>query len=925
MRNKLRASAFMLTPLAAAVTAALFAGQLAAQTPATAPTTQKIEKIEVTGSNIKRVDAETSSSIQIITKAEIERSGVNTVAELLRTVPSIAGGSLQDFDGGSGFSRATQSASLRGLGSVSTLILLNGRRVSPAPNADPNTGQGQSFNLNTIPLSAVDRIEILKDGASAIYGSDAIAGVINFILKKDYQGSEISATGGSSLDNTFRNYAASGLIGFGDLAKDRYNVLIGVDYFKRDPVGYNEPNGVFGDEYRRLANRNALTNTFTNIPNYYRERTLGNGVFNVGLPTDPRCPPERNVAANVGCRGNNFDYLQIQSKNERAGFLTKVTKEFSATMQGTAEFSFTRVESTFTGAPPALDGSGNGSIWFNAAGQRFRYLLTLPVGHPDNPFTTPVGLRYRFVDLGASKTKTTNDAYRGFVGFSGLVANWDWETGLLYTKTETKEVGTGVLFFPALQAAVNDRTYRFGATNNDPALLASLYRPRTGTGATDIASLDLRASRELMTLPGGPMAIALGVEYRRETFDINSDPRQVAGQFVGIASTTVDGSRKVQSAFAELSAPIVKNVETQIAVRFDHYSDFGNSTTPKFGIKWKPVTQLALRSTYSEAFRAPSLSQNSSSRVQSFSTITDPVRCPNGTTPLPGGDITDCTGRTVASIFSPSTDLEPERSKSFSYGFIYSPTDSISLQADAFEIRRRSQIDRFSAQQVIINEFVPSFTGGSVVRNPNPASFLTDAQGRPIAGTGPLESTVRRFLNLGETRVKGVDLEGRADMKVAGGVLSLNALATFIIRYDYQINKGGSFVNGAGNFYVFETPRLRANSTLSFTRDDWSTFLRVNYTGGWDYGDPTVANGCYLAPTSPTLAYLEQCKVKPWTTIDIGGSITVIKPLTISLVVRNIENKKAPYDPNQATLGFNPTYHNPFGANAALTATYKFK
>ena len=118
---------------------------------------------------------------------------------------------------------------------------------------------------------------------------------------------------------------------------------------------------------------------------------------------------------------------------------------------------------------------------------------------------------------------------------------------------------------------------------------------------------------------------------------------------------------------------------------------------------------------------------------------------------------------------------------------------------------------------------------------------------------------------------------------------------------------------------------MRGNSTLSFKRDDWSTFLRVNYTGGWDYGDPTVANGCYLAPTSATLAYLGQCKVKPWTTIDIGGSVTVIKPLTVSLVIRNIENKKAPYDPNQTTLGFNPTYHNPQGANAALTATYKFK
>jgi iron complex outermembrane recepter protein len=912
------------TPLAAAVSAAVFVGQVAAQIPAPMPAPQKIEKIEITGSNIKRVDAESSSSIQILTKEDIQKSGVQTVAELLRAVPAIAGGSLQDFDGGSGFSRATQSASLRGLGSIGTLVLLNGRRVSPAPNADPNTGQGQSYNLNTIPLSVIERIEILKDGASAIYGSDAVAGVINFILRKDYKGGDISVTGKSSLDNTFREYSAAGSVGFGDLAKDRYNVLVGLDYFKRDPVGYNEPNGVLNDDYRRLANRNALTSTFTGIPNYYRERTLNNGVFNQALATDPRCPAANTVAATAGCRANAFDYIQITSKSERAGFLTRGTYDFSPALQASAELSFTRVKSSFVDSPPTLDGTANGAIWFNAAGQRFRYLLTLPVGHPDNPYTFPVGLRYRFVDLGSTFTESTNDSWRGLVGFSGTVGKWDWESALLYSKTEREEVANGRLFFPALQAAVNNRTYRFGGTN-DPALLAALNPYRTGTGATDITSFDLKGSRELFTLPGGPMAIAAGLELRRESFDIKSDPRQVAGDFVGIASTTVGNSRRVQSAFTELSAPIVKNVETQLAVRFDHYSDYGNSTTPKVGVKWKVFEPLALRANYGEAFRAPSLTQASTSRVQSFSTITDPLRCPNGATPLPGGDAQDCTGRTVASIFLPAAGLEPERSKSFTLGFIYSPTKDFSVQTDLFEIRRRNQIDRFSAQAVINNEFTPNYIGGSVVRSPNPASFLVDARGNPIPGTGPLESTTRRFLNLGETRVKGVDLDLSAAAAFAGGRLSLSSISTWIIRYDYQLVKNGPFFNGAGNFLVFETPRLRNTTTVDFKRGPVSGFVRYNYTGGWDYGDPTATNGCYLAPTSPTLAYLGQCKVRAWSTIDIGGTVEATNALRFSLVVRNIENKNAPYDPNQTTLGFNPTYHNPQGANASLTASYQFK
>ena len=897
-----------------------------AQTAATPASTQKVEKIEITGSNIKRIDSETSSNIQIISREEIQKSGVNTVAELLREVPSIGGGALQDFDGGSGFSRSTTSASLRNLGSIGTLVLLNGRRIAPAANADPNTGQGQSYNLNTIPLTALERIEILKDGASAIYGSDAIAGVINFILRKDYKGAEVGVTYATANTHNFTNYTVTGTAGFGDLAKDRYNVLMSGEYFKRDEVTFNEGNGIQNDAYTRLASRNIQSSSFTQIPNYFRERTLGNGVFNVAQPTDPRCPASQVISASAGCRINPFQFIRLQSEGERAGFLVKGTREFSGNLQGTAEVSFTRAESNFVDSAPTLDGTTPaGSVWFNRAGQRFAYKLVLPVGHPDNPFTVPVGVRYRFVDFGPTKTKVTNDATRVLFGLSGVVGAWDWESGLLYSETERKEVANGRLYFPALVDAVNRGTYRFGGANSSD-IIGRLNPYRTGTGSTDITSLDLKGSRELFQLSGGPAAIAVGAEIRRESFDITSDPEQVAGNYVGIASTTVAASRNVSSVFAELSAPIVKNVETQFAVRFDHYSDYGNSTTPKVGIKWNANSFLALRGNYAEAFRAPSLTQTSNSRVQSFSTITDPVRCPNGTTPANGGDATDCTGRTVASIFLPSVGLEPERSKSYTLGAIFSPLSNVSVTADYWEIRRRDQIDRFSAQQVIQNEFTPNYIGGSLIRSAVPASFLIDANGNPIPGTGPIETTTRRFLNLGETRVSGYDLNLASRFQVAGGALRVNANATWIRKYLYQLEKGGEFVDGAGNFYLFETPKLRGNATVGFTKaGQFDVFARYNYQGGWDYGDPTVANGCYLGPTSLTLAFLGRCQVRAWTTVDIGADYREIKNTRISLVVRNIENKRAPYDPNQTTLGFNPTYHNPLGSNFSMNVTYSFK
>ncbi len=194
-----------------------------------------------------------------------------------------------------------------------------------------------------------------------------------------------------------------------------------------------------------------------------------------------------------------------------------------------------------------------------------------------------------------------------------------------------------------------------------------------------------------------------------------------------------------------------------------------------------------------------------------------------------------------------------------------------------------------------------------------------------IAGTDPEETTVRRLLNLGETRVDGVDLDIRHRFNLGGGRVTMNALATWTIKYLYQLEKGGTFINGAGNFYLFETPKLRGTATVSYDKGDWSSFTRYNYTGGWDYNDPTVASGCYLSSTGLTLAYLSRCQVRAWTTIDVGTSYKGIKNVTLAAVIRNVENRRAPYDPNQTTLGFNPSYHNPLGANANVSVTYRFK
>ena len=891
-----------------ALLAALIVTPMAfAQTPAV--TTQKVEKIEVTGSNIKRVDSETPSPIQIITREDIKKSGTTTVAELLREIPSVSGGSVADFNGGNGFGRGNQSVSLRGLGSVSTLVLINGRRVEQAPIADPNFGQGAGFNLNVIPVGAIERIEILKDGASAIYGSDAVAGVINVILRKDYTGGEVSYSGRQNHDNDFRGQTISATAGWGDLAKDRYNVMVATEFFKREPTRLSEVVNVNEAALTTINLRNFPNSTASYPANLRREAVNGNGAFTVALPLDPRCPPELTFA--TLCRSNTNIYLNGESPAKRKAIFTRGAIDFSSSLSGFAEFRFTRAENTFTAAPPALDASAP-TTWFNAAGQRFAYTLFLPVGHPDNPNAFRLGLRYRFQDLGTTYNYVTNDSTSGVVGLNGNWNNWDWESAFTYSKTKRLDHGNGQLLLPALEAAIANATYRFFGTNS-PAVLASLLPYKDQNGLSKNTGWDLKGSREFGTLAGGPMALATGLQFRKENFDIASDPRNVAGQFIGVASSTVHGSRDVSSVYGELSVPFAKNVEMQIAGRYDRYSDYGNSTTPKIGIKWTPQSKVAVRATYSEAFRAPSLLQISSGNVQSFNAgIVDRLRCN-----APGGLPEDC-NKTISSLISANTKLQPERSKSYTSGIIFSPSVDTSVSVDYFNIHRRDFIDRYDSQTVVNNEGNPNFTGGIVLRDPNPATWLPG-----IPNSGPIQSTIRRFDNFGEAVVAGLDLDFTSNFNLgANGKIRVTAQSTYLTKSALSFQKNSPLVSGLGNFYGFETPRVRGSLTVNWTYQDWASFARGNYTGKWLYGEPN--NVCYTS--AAVLAVIgSQCEIPFWATMDAGTTYTGFKDLSLSVQVRNIFNRAAPYDPGNTVLGFNPTFHSGQGTNYVLSAIYKFK
>jgi iron complex outermembrane receptor protein len=888
------------------------------------------ERLEVTGTHIPRSDYQASSPIQVITREQIERSGATDVASLLREVPAMSGPSVQDFDAGTGFQRGSQSASLHGMGPIATLVLVNGRRLAPAPFADPNTSQGSSYNLNSIPLAAVERIEVLKDGASPIYGADAIAGVVNIILRSTHEGGQVSWSHWQSPHDfdamNYRVEQVSAIAGFGDLARDRHSVLLAAQWDKRYPQSvFESGSGVRNDDYRTATGRLTASGAGANqsFPANLRRQTSP-GVFGAAgrLPSDDRC----QVRSAVECLWNNYEALDIVSERERASLHAHASMARAGlTLFG--EASFSRAEASFPDNPPGLSAAAP-PFWFNRAGDRLTYQLVLPAGHPDNPLVaSPVGLLYRFADFGDVGYKVRTDWARALAGASGEARGWSWETALQYVSAKRLETTDMFLSLPALRAAIADGAYRFsGNAPNARTVLESLHPTLDNHGNSRLYSWDVKAAGELGRWFAGTALVALGAEVRREDMKIESDPRIVAGEIIPLPSSTVDGNRTVAAAFAELTLVPARDVEAQLAARFDHYSDFGSATTPKVGLKWAADESWVLRGTYSRGFRAPSLFQSTTSDVQAFLTgQQDPLRCPGGVAAA-GASPDDC-NRSVASLVRANHDIKPERSTSYTFGFVAALARELSVSASRWYVHQSDFINRLDPRIVLLNENNPSFTQGSVTRNPNPATWLPG-----IPNSGPLQYITRSFGNFGDLAASGIDVDVAGRWKLERyGKIALDGYATYNDKLVWRVDRTSPYLSALGNLLLWEAPRFRTQITGRWDYGPLSWLVRYSYVSSYFYGQPAEATGGPIGTMQcfPTLAQnlviMGGCHVGSFETFDAGLSWTGIKGLTAGVLVRNVLDKAAPYDPDHVVLGFNPALHNPYGRYLQLYASFRFR
>ena len=912
---------------AVAVLIAGIAGASVAQAQQT-PTTgsnQQLQRVEITGSNIKRIDSETVAPVEVITREQIQRSGQPTIADVLRNLPSNSGGSFGESFTNS-FAPGAAGISLRGLGQKTTLVLINSRRVTGYGFAQ--NLQDSFVDLNAIPSSAVERVEILKDGASAIYGSDAIAGVVNIILRRDFRG--FDATAGYGRSEGKNDYSATVTGGFGDLGSDKFNVFGVVDFYKRDLTlmsdiqdrdfrgengGRNFTSLTGGGTWRQYTGtgNGVATNNYRAISGCPGTVLTGPQAVEAGLinltPPVPAATTAQAAATNTFCSKDFNDQYTALPKTQRIGFLGRATYELSPSVQLFAELGLSHNTTFQTFQAPFF--AGTTGLQSTAAGLRpYPYNINFAPGVAGNPFPTIARYNGVLADQGTRDNDIKSDTGRLLVGATYNFANWDFDSAIGYSRNKVTSDNENRLSLSGTSAVFNVPTTpqppiptsTSSAYNLDnPALNSQAVRdsfrisfPRTSTSSLTMA--DTRASTEFASirLPGGPLGLAIGAEYRKEKLNDSPDPSATSGNVLGQGITATEGSRNSQAAFAEVRLPILRSVEAQIAGRYDHYSDFGNSFVPKYGIKWTATPQLAFRANWGRGFRAPTLPEISDSVATFFQSVIDPQ---NGATTQ------------ISGVFAGNPDLKPEKSKSTNLGLVFEPFKDASVSLDYYRIIWKNIVASPSFQDIIdasCPNGPPCPSTAQVIRDPN--------------NNNAVVTVLSNYTNLSSTVTSGFDI----DLRYAIPTTTLGKFGTRLnlvyVKSFKENDEEYVGTNGGSN----TIPRMKYKASLDWDIAAWRATASVNYIKGWRQDALPATYFTQLDPRFQTGTY--PTKTPSYATLDLFSSYQITRNWSVSGSVLNVFDKLPPYDPGFSTTSlYDFSQFDPRGRQFRLNVSYSMK
>jgi iron complex outermembrane receptor protein len=915
---------------AAAVSPVLAQGAAAA-----AGAASDVQRVEVTGSRLKQIDAEGVSPVQTIRREDIVHTGATTVREMLDSLSATStSGTLSDIGGSNSFSPGASGASLRNLGKQSTLVLLNGRRLPAFPLAD----YSEVFtNVDALPLAAIDRIEILKNGGSALYGSDAVAGVINIITRSTYTGLQVDYANQKSLKNGQFGERSGGLTaGFGDYAKDGWNVLGNLEAFHRDELLWNrvlkDVNPIYGQHSASFGTKSTFA---------YPGNLIGVG-------------PVAGCTTVVGglCRYDRYSRFEAVPATKRINLFLSGKKRINDTLEAFSELTYSDIRVTYQSAYQTYGGDSTSPItWGNptTGDSKTFYYRDLPATHPLNPTGDNVEFRYRFVD-GPSYQQTNSSQYRLLSGLKGTTNALDWESAVGVMGGTTHNIQRGSFSDSGFKQVIGDYGqpdpvtgelpavpdnffnvpggYKIGQPNS-AAVLATLF-PTFGYEARNQQYFwDGNVRGDLFKLPAGTVQLDTGFDLRHEQMTITPSANLASGDIVGYGTSQSDATRNFGAIFAEASIPIVKSLEGSLAGRLDKFPGFGAHFSPKAGLKFKPVESALLRGTYETGFRAPNLTESAASTKFAFApNIDDPKRCDaalayatdlsNQGDSLSSSDPqqailysraqqvygNEC-GRSVAEKTTNNPSLKPETSKSFTLGTVLQIASRWSASVDYWNIHRRNEIGTKGAQDLLVTE--GSQPAGVVNRQTsfaNDPTFshdpngLTDAQLRAQYGLASdaffLESIHTQFENLFQTKTDGVDFSVKGSVPTSVGDFGFDVDATFTRSYKaFSTARNGFGDNLAGRY---QYPKWVANTTVSYKVGDFDQSLRYVFNSHTslkqDFDDTTWDQaGCAAKHISAS-----DCHIHTYHRVDYNVSYTGVKNLTVGVFIGNLFQRRPPAD-----------------------------
>ena len=938
----------------------------------TAPAAENRDEIIVVGSQIKGADIAGALPVTVLGEEDIEVTAAVSGEELFASIPQVGSVTFNSvgFTGVNGARGDVASINLRAIGTGNTLVLLNGRRLVLHPGTQvQNFVPVNSVNTNALPVTGIRRVEVLRDGAAALYGTDAVAGVINTVLKDDFEGFRGQVQYGGSEGTSLRELKVSAE--FGHTFNDgRSNFSLLANFLDREGMPATDLRNAATEDLRPFFEgtdfegdtqlRNLSTQT-----QFAEFRSLSGSIAAIG-DDDFHIQPDSFAGCLVDLPGDvcadNGGSIDTALRLDRAGFRDLVGDSTRGSVFAFFNHDF----------DSGLEFFGEASYYrsdFSRERETAQMLssnrVVVPASNFHNPFGVDLQIRdLRPLDVGRRQIDVDNDSFRILGGLRGVWAGWDWETAGLYTEAETNDTTgnrvSNTLFQQSLALSTPDAYNPFSGgdttdtnlpnlTANSQATIDTFRIDVSRDSRTTLALIDAKLSRpDIVALPAGDVGVAMGAEWRRETFLDDRDDRLdgtttftdlVTGETnlsdVMGSSPTPDtrGDRNVYSAFIEVAAPLlspdmniplVEQFDVQLAARFESFSDVGEVIKPKVAFSYYPVSWLQVRGAYARGFRAPNLEQINANGIRRVNggredwILCEATSRANGT----DFDVGDCDGVSVQSVRSGGPDLKSENNQNFSIGAVFQPADSgLTLTVDLWKIKQEDLVGLFGDQNQVSLDYLLRVQGSSnpnVIREAPDAGTIALFAGTGLDPVGEIIEVRDDYTNLAEREASGIDIGAFYDLDTNLGEFRLAANAAYLGRFFQDPSaEGDALIEGVETGVISDEvdvpgsldlirqngrPKWRWSSSVRWRNGQWGAGVFARYVGG-------------VNDTSVNTSERDFLPIDAWYTVNLYADYTIedagwASDTRIRFGVRNLTDNLPPLADEFATGYFEELHSN---------------